>query len=388
MPDLFEPRLPVSRLHDGFRHILTAESYAKVRSVIQSWSTGLLEIKGESDKFVKEFQTTFNSSMWELYLNRLFVSMNFSIDRRKESPDFCIAAPDGREFNVEAVISDQPRKLGLGMSPVGEDFKVTSALKIIGKIRDKLHLFKGTGGKRYPYSSLGHVKGRPFVVAIAPFDSDQSLTQNNELINLVLFGIGAPEVQGSNLGVQGRVRSLTKTSGASVDVGIFTNDSFKEISAIIFSTVGTLGKAVVESKAERIIRSTRYRVIDKQDIQYRSSIFSRLGIHRAKLSGLNYLVEQRWDFGAEVAGSDVRIQHSSLYTESHSDGLHIYYNPYAEIPLNLGDAWPREVTHNYYDVKNNEPIHIHPDRALVSRQVFALNQVFLHTLLKGYGFVE
>lgn len=52
------------------------------------WSTGLLDRKKESNKFINEFQLSFNSSFWELYLNKAFLDMGFNIDYSKESPDF------------------------------------------------------------------------------------------------------------------------------------------------------------------------------------------------------------------------------------------------------------------------------------------------------------
>lgn len=37
-----------------------------------SGGEGLLDRSGEAKKFVTEWQTTFNSSFWELYLNKAF----------------------------------------------------------------------------------------------------------------------------------------------------------------------------------------------------------------------------------------------------------------------------------------------------------------------------
>lgn len=112
---------------------------------------------------------------------------------------------------------------------------------------NKLDLYRGSHGKKHPYSLMSHVCGRPFVIAIAPFDSDLSLTQNNELINMVLLGLAPPVFEGSDPGKQDKITSFPKPSGARVEMGIFMNDSFKEISAVFFSTVGTFGKTVVES---------------------------------------------------------------------------------------------------------------------------------------------
>ena len=93
-------------------------------------------------------------------------------------------------------------------------FRTRGALKLVGKIRDKLQLYRGANGKKYPYSSMSHVRDRPFVIAIAPFDNELSLTQNNELINMVLFGLAPPVLKGPERGRQDRITSILKPSGA------------------------------------------------------------------------------------------------------------------------------------------------------------------------------
>lgn len=278
MLDLFTPRFREEKLHNHFRLISTDPDYAKVQPIIQNWATGLLDRRGESQKFINEFQTTFNSSMWELYLNRALIDLGCNVDFSKSASDFFVRGPDNYEFNIEAVVSDRPPTAEQRKTFNEQDFRTRGALKLAGKIRDKLDLYRGSDGKKHPYSSMSHVSSRPFVIAIAPFDSDLSLTQNNELINMVLFGLAPPVLEGPDLGRQDRITSLLTPSGAPVEMGIFTNDSFKEISAVFFSTVGTFGKAVVESKIERLVRSTRYRVIDKDRIPPGSKLW-QLGTH-------------------------------------------------------------------------------------------------------------
>ena len=107
--DLFVPQLPEEKLHRSFRIISSDPAYAKVKPIIKNWGAGLLDRRGESKKFLKEFQSTFNSSMWELYLNRAFLEMGCGVDFTKSSPDFFVQGPRNYEFNVEAVVSDDPR---------------------------------------------------------------------------------------------------------------------------------------------------------------------------------------------------------------------------------------------------------------------------------------
>ncbi|KQY73192.1 hypothetical protein ASD52_27680 [Ensifer sp. Root142] len=387
MFDLFDPRFPEEKLHHHFRLICADPEYAKAKSVIQNWATGLLDRRGEGQKFIKEFQSTFNSSMWELYLNRALIDLGCSVDYSKSAPDFFVSGPGKYEFNIEAVVSDQAPTARQTTTFNERDFKKLGALKLAGKIRDKLDLYRGSNGKKHPYSSLSHVRDRPFVIAIAPFDSDLSLTQNNELINMVLFGLAPPVLEGPDIGKQARITSLPKPSGAPVEMGIFTNDSFKEISAVFFSTVGTFGKAVVESKVNKLIRSTRYRLIDKHKVEPNSKLW-QVGTRRFQLAPLNYLVTQRRESEDQIGGADMLIQHSSFHHETHVDGLQVYFNPYAEVPFDQRFPWPAEIALNYYDVKSGEHIQAHPDGALVSRQVYDISPEFVRLLLGTYGFLR
>lgn len=386
MLNLFAPRFPEEKLHHHFRLIAATPEYAKVQPIVQRWATGLLDRRGEKQKFINEFQTTFNSSMWELYLSRALVDLGCSVDFSKSAPDFFVRGPGNYEFNIEAVVSDQPQTEKQNKNLNEQESKTRGALKLAGKIRDKLDLYRGSNGKKHPYSSMSHVCGRPFVIAIAPFDSDLSLTQNNELINIVLFGLAPPVLEGPDLGKQDKIASLSKPSGARVEMGIFTNDSFKEISAVFFSTVGTFGKAVVESKIDRLVRATRYRVIDKDRIARDSKLW-QVGMHQFKFAGLNYLLTLRRESEHQIGGADMLIQHSSIYRETHLDGLQVYFNPYAEVPFDPKFPWPAEIALNYYEVESGEHIQAHPDGALVSRQVYEISPSSIDFLLKSYGFL-
>ncbi|CAH2405407.1 hypothetical protein [Mesorhizobium ventifaucium] len=387
MLDLFTPRFRKEKLHNHFRLISADPDYAKAQPIIQNWATGLLDRRGESQKFINEFQTTFNSSMWELYLNRALIDLGCSVDFSKSAPDFFVRGPGNYEFNIEAVVSDQPPTAKQQKTFNEQDFKTRGALKLAGKIRDKLDLYRGSNGKKHPYSSMSHVRDRPFVIAIAPFDSDLSLTQNNELINMVLLGLTPPVLEGPDLGKQDKMTSLRKPSGAQVDMGVFTNDSFKEISAVFFSTLGTFGKAVVESKIDRLVRATRYRVIDKDRIAPGSELW-QVGTHRFQFAALNYLLTQRRESEHQIGGADMLIQHSSFHRETHLDGLQVYFNPYAEVPFDPKFPWPVEIALNYYDVESGEHIQAHPDGALVSRQVYEITPAYIRLLLGRYGFIR
>lgn len=368
--NLFDKRIPDHRLHDSFKQIVNDPRTVPVREVIQSWAEGLLDRRGEQKKFVNEFQTTFNSAFWEIYLNRAFSELGFSVDYTKASPDFCVTTANGYGFNVEAVISDRSNTPSPSAKAQNEDEqKLQNTLKLAGKIKDKRDIFTGSKGNKTPYSTLEHVRGRPFVVAIAPFNSDDSLMQNNEIINRVLFGIDSPDQNTLMTGEQKKIFSVATRSGAPVDLGIFTNDSYKEISAVIFSTTGTYGKAVVESGIKKFVRATRYREMSREAFSFTEGA-NNLGVSHHLVGPSNYRISTRHEYAGNIIGADMQIYESCVHRETHLDGLHIYYNPFATIPLDADVMHANEITHNFYDVENGVPDQKHPDGALVSRHVW------------------
>ncbi|WP_122951461.1 hypothetical protein [Bathymodiolus thermophilus thioautotrophic gill symbiont] len=84
--DLFTPIVEEDKLHNNFKNIiLEPEAYA--RDVINEWADGFIDRDG---KFIKEFQTTFNSSFWEIYLYASLKQFNYSIDFTFQAPDFVV----------------------------------------------------------------------------------------------------------------------------------------------------------------------------------------------------------------------------------------------------------------------------------------------------------
>ncbi len=387
--DLFTPRFKDERLHPYFKSLITNEEFKPVQETLTMWSTGLLDRKKESNKFINEFQLSFNSSFWELYLNKAFLDMGFNIDYSKESPDFNLTHKSGRIINVEAVSSNNKlnekkeyytksaHKESLDSKKENYDF---ATLKLLGKLKDKKDLFIGLKDKKtqkpkkFPYSKLEHVQGNPFVVAIAPFDSHYAYTQNNTLINRVLFGIEPPMIDENGQPIFKEISHIAGKDGENIELGIFTNDSYKEISAVIFSTTGTFGKAIVQSNVKNTtVRSTRYRESDLGEFISNHGL-DNFGTTERKLSKTYDIISTREPceikipgsgYNFIVNGSDIHFCDLSEHEETHLDGLHIYYNPYADVPLDEDLFNAYEITQNYFDKSTREMIPIHNDNSLV-----------------------
>lgn len=356
-------------LHPYFKEVKNEPAYAKTHQIINEWGKGLLGRNGETTKFIKEFQTTFNSSYWELYLNKAFREFGYEIDYSKASPDFNLIGQDGGKISVEAVTSNPatiPTLLLEKTEIPDREFLDESTLKLAGKIRDKLHLYLGDGKKKHPYSSLPHVQNNPFVLALSPFDRKLSQSQNNTAINRVLYGLEPPENIHSP---QKTVHNILNRNNKNVNLGIFTNDNFKEISAIIFSTTGTLGKAVALAGTAEFVKATRLRKMGVVEFMAKEGL-EKIGKSRLQVSETWDIFSQRDFFGFDVCGHDVHLCGASEHKESHLDGLQIYHNPFAIHPLSEDDFNSKEVVHYYYNVESETMNMEYSDNAMVSRNTF------------------
>lgn len=363
--DLFKVIVDKNRLHPLFKEILNEPAYAKTHPIINEWGEGLLDRSGESKKFITEFQTTFNSSFWELYLNKAFKELGYKIDYSYASPDFNLLSPNNRNISVEAVTSNPSiqQSQELDKDKIEAELLDESTLKLAGKIRDKHILYKGDGKKKNPYSSLEHVKGNPFVLAVAPFDRQSAQRQNNTAINRVLYGVEPPK---NYHDPQDMIKCVINKNGKEVELGIFTNDSYKEISAVIFSTTGTFGKAVSMAGTASFVRVTRLRRMGIVEFMAKEGL-DKLGRSVNSISEGYDIFSERIFSGGEICGHDMYLYNAIDHNETHLDGLQIYHNPYALHPLESDDFDVPEAVHYFYDTEEQIMQIKYKDHAMVSR---------------------
>jgi hypothetical protein len=96
--DLFTRVVDEEKLHPNLVRTLKANADG-VRVVLNGWADGFTNRDG---KFVTEFQTTYNSSFWELYLFAVLRHLGIDIDLAKSTPDFVAA---NKALAIEAVIA-------------------------------------------------------------------------------------------------------------------------------------------------------------------------------------------------------------------------------------------------------------------------------------------
>lgn len=294
---LFEPIVDRSRQHQHFRTLLQPEN-RYVADVLNDWARGFVDRDG---KFIEEFQTTFNSSFWELYIHAALKKYGMTIDFTKARPDFCIPS---HCLSIEAAVAsnarDAPAEHEMESADLPMDLNAFN-FQTIGRMSNTLvakHRKFLTA-----YGVLPHVSNRPFVIAVANFDRPYSFIPGHRAMEALLFQSYVDEEEfiagkgGSRLAPK-RLTHIFKDNGSRLDLGMFLTPEYKEISAVLYSTCANFGKA-------------RALALDPLT----TSVFTAL----------------RWN-STSVHSHLVRLP-KSLYEESLLDGLRVYHNPHALHPV-------------------------------------------------------
>lgn len=295
--ELFDLAIPRDKLHPAFNNLMNPDNVEE-RALLQSWAEGMQDRDG---KFVKELQSTFESSLWELYIHAVLKDLHYDIDFTHASPDFLVTRP--HKFSIEATVT---RPEAGGKPPVGwsiddipsdfSQFNNEATLRICNSIKAKVEKY------RESYSSLSHVQGSPFVLAIGAYDRPGSHFAASRPIIAALYGVYHDEQAAidGGLGVVPAylVDQAQKKSGANVPLGIFNDDKHSEVSAVIYSCLATWGKI------RALAKNPRY------DFKFTSFHPKPGSLHPTIL---------------ETDGAS--------YDEHLCDGLFIFRNPYAKVPL-------------------------------------------------------
>jgi hypothetical protein len=261
---------------------------------------------------VQEFQLSFNSPFWEVYLYATFRDYGFAFDWSHPAPDFSLSR-DGKSLVVEAVTAnaaqgkpnewdgmewlvDGPSRATFDIGALNREAMVRIANAIHGKAR------KFTDS----YAKLPHVAGKPFVLALAPFEQPRFNLQYNRPIMSVLYDHYVDEpaflrnpAEFPNGPPTRHLGFVKKDNGADIELGLFNDDRMREISAVVFSCVATWGKV--------------------------SSMTPQTPEHRTIL---------RTIWGGTPDGRPVqRMGMADEIGETLSDGLQVFHNPFALRPL-------------------------------------------------------
>lgn len=339
--DLLTPLFDDEKLHPHFKTISDGRQGRQFqRDEILRWLEGFPD---RDNKFVKEFQTTFNSSFWEIYLYAVFREYGFSFDWTHAAPDFQLSGA-GAEFIVEATTAnhaaDGTPEWGVSLTANFYDNIDFNALNRIAIIRLANSFMSKSTKYLEKYANHVHVKGRPFVLAVAPFEQPGFHLQTYRPIEALLYDhyvdeaeyLASPErfpngPRAKSLG------SVEKDNGAEIELGFFQSPRFRHISAVVFSHLATWGK------------------VD------------------AMCGNPGAFIRSIW---STPDGLKPRVCKASECTETITDGLRVYHNPYATHPLPLDVLRKDGVVQIWVDSDGHSLLQEQADRCLQSRTAITL----------------
>ncbi|MDV7475319.1 hypothetical protein R5C08_09405 [Acinetobacter baumannii] len=307
MENLFIPIVEEDKQHMIFKMLLNEDLYSE-RNVILDWANGFID---RDNKFIKEFQTTFESSFWELYLNKILNTENVNIDYTHYAPDF-VCNKNNSSFCIEATIAN-PEKDGLaayGFSDEHINFNIDfkefnrkSIIRIANSIVSKTQKFKKS------YKELSHVAGKPFILGLNSFDRPHSHFIGHRGLFAVLYGIYFNEEKAisENLNYipQERIDSIEKDNGAEIPLGFFTNSEYEDISAVIYNPYATWGKVRALAEVSEANKSCVFNAVYTRSNESERTLIP--------------------DIHEKIPKAE--------YSESIFDGLYIFHNPYAKYPI-------------------------------------------------------
>jgi len=338
--NLFTPIVSEGQWHPNFLAIMKARNGYNC-DVINDWAKGFID---RDRKFVKEFQTSFNSCFWELYLNAVFNYYGFSIDWGHPSPDFCITKPI--EIIVEATIASNekggvPESLTFKSNIPSDlnEFNRKTIIRLSNSIHEKYKKYKSK------YSILSHVSEKPFVIAVAAFDRPYFFMTCQRAIEALLFEYYVNEEEyiekkeKAEPLIGNYIDEIIKDNGSPIELGLFSKNIMPEVSAVIFSSAATWGKV-------RALSNDPNPFIKFDALRYNPNSANPHKIEAFKQG----------------------------YRESLLDGLRIYHNPHAHFPID----------HLYF--KNKDVFQVYPNY-ITQEYNFDLREGFLlfrkvHTGLK------
>jgi len=368
---LFDLVVEKGALHPNFKRIMN-DPYKK--KILEGWGDEKLINRDGNNKFIKEFQTTFNSCFWELYCYNVLKELGGKFAFEHEHPDFVVDL-GGEVINIECVIASNA-KTTPEESDMDARFNENKDLnKIVYDQTIRISNAFNSKYKKYrdKYSEKLWVKDRPFIIAMEPFDQPHFMLTGSESIRLLLYGW---EIK-HNSSLDFKIEKIPKNTETTLDMGVFLNPQYSDISGVLFSNTATIGKVdAMGDDPDLTFGQIRYNLnYDRPQISVDSRLIQKKYDWRCKLIKENFK-----QFENEYKKYTIRrpyIQWNVDYKENIFDGLMLFLNPYAKYPLPeimINMLHNNGVNISKYDLEKNEDVWSACDHSLIQRTVINLKR--------------
>jgi hypothetical protein len=244
--DLVAPLAAEDKLHFAFKLLRDADHWIPARSMMSEMMRHFTEVDGN---FVQQFQTDgFDARIWELYLYASLLEMGLFVSKPDPAPDFLVTTGGKKKVFIEAVTvgpgagdppvePDRPGPFFREQEEVRELLKAKMPIRFGGALWSKLT-------RKKPYWEMDHVKGHPLVFAIADFHEQQSMMWSSSALLQYLYGV----THDFNFDERGQLiispikLETFEHEGKKIPAGFFLQPNSEHISAVLFTSSGTIAK--------------------------------------------------------------------------------------------------------------------------------------------------
>ena len=323
--DLFNEVVNEKQRHPYFDLLKNSTALSSAKETIKEVSYHYKDIDGN---FIQQFQSLngFDARLWEIYLFCLCREEFFSFKRNKNAPDFMIEK-NNIEIAIEAVTIGRKKNTEINninfipktLDEIKEELKNEMPLKFGSALYDKL---------KKEYWKKEHVIGIPLVIAIADFHDTMSMTWSFPALIDYIYGYRYEHYhneKGELIIKPMKIDGFVKRTGSTVPAGFFFQPESENISAILFSSTATLSK------------------------------FNRMGKQAGLGSNKSNILRIGTHHNFDKNASEPKMfqyQVNENCKELWSEGVSIFHNPNALIPLNP-DLFP-SVAHHFFKDENIE----------------------------------
>jgi len=302
---IFDTMLPEEKLNPSFNILNNNAAFIPAKTIINNIMPYFIDIDGN---YIEQFQTTgFDSRIWELYLFSYFIEESFKMDRRYNRPDFILSKFGGR-VAVEAVIVG--RKIIRSKDVYKNPKKYIEDLLSAKENQDEMAIKFGSplfSKLQKKYWELEQLKDIPFIIAIADFHDDYSMTWSHNSLLKYLYGYEHEYHYDENGKLIITPKKIENHHGSKIiPSGFFDQPDVENISGILFSSSGTI------SKFSRMGIQSGFGV--KEIKTYRMGFSYNNDPNASKPNGFHYEVTEN-------------------FLETWAEGMDLYHNPNAKIPI-------------------------------------------------------
>lgn len=331
--DFFTRVHPPEDLHADFQQVASEIGFFPARGIIEPMMRWHNDLDGN---FVEQFQSTaFDQRIWELYLFATLIELGFSLDATHAVPDFIGTSLFG-PIAIEAVTVG-PTRQGAKIvppPPVETGEQMEAYLRDYMPIKFGSPLFSKLKKKYWEKEQIADV---PLVFAIADFSSPGSMVYSRSALERYLYGYSfeaVPDEKGR--AIANPVKIIEHRWGDKVvPSGFFDLPDAEHVSAVISTTAGTISK------------------------------FNRMGILAGFDAGDVLMTRTGTVVDPDPKATNPllfkAIVNAKGYHESWVEGLNVYHNPRAIIPLE--EHLIPGAAHHHCDVDGNwttKAAHFHP----------------------------